>query len=77
MTMSVSYLGTFLHPIILWAIVYYLLLHYEGVLGYNPVIAGVTTLPESFTETLADDRFYMVNASPSLDKCSPDGRSLA
>ncbi|KAJ5190551.1 Efflux pump [Penicillium cinerascens] len=77
MAMSASYLGTFLHHIILRANIYYLLLYYEGVLGYSPVIAGVTTFPESFTETLAYDRCYMVNGSLSLGNCSPDRRSLA
>lgn len=49
MTMSVSYIGTFLHGVILWALIYYIPLYYEGVLGYSPVIAGVAVFPESFT----------------------------
>ncbi|KAJ5168211.1 uncharacterized protein N7482_003805 [Penicillium canariense] len=48
-TQSVSYAGTFLHGMILWAIVYYLPLYYEGVLGYGPVVAGLAVFPESLT----------------------------
>lgn len=48
-TMSVSYAGCFLHGVILWAVVYYLPLYYEGSLGYKPVIAGVAMFPECFT----------------------------
>lgn len=48
-TMSVSYAGCFLHGVILWAVVYYLPLYYEGSLGYKPVIAGVALFPECFT----------------------------
>lgn len=48
-TMAASYLGTFLHGIILWALVYFLPLYYEGVLGYSPVISGVAVFPETFT----------------------------
>ncbi|KAJ5679515.1 hypothetical protein N7462_007759 [Penicillium macrosclerotiorum] len=48
-TILASYIGTFLHGIILWALVYYLPLYYEGALGYSPVIAGVAVFPETFT----------------------------
>jgi MFS family permease len=48
-TMSVSYAGCFLHGVILWAVVYYLPLYYEGSLGYKPVIAGIAMFPECFT----------------------------
>jgi MFS family permease len=48
-TQSVSYASTFLHGMILWAIVYYLPLYYEGALGYSPVIAGLAVFPESLT----------------------------
>jgi MFS family permease len=34
---------------ILWAIVYYLPLYYEGALGYGPVISGLALFPESLT----------------------------
>ncbi|KAJ5089405.1 hypothetical protein N7532_008089 [Penicillium argentinense] len=46
---SVSYAGCFLHGVILWAIVYYLPLYYEGFLGYSPVVSGVAMFPEYFT----------------------------
>lgn len=48
-TQSVTYAGTFLHGMILWAIVYYLPLYYEGALGYGPVISGLALFPESLT----------------------------
>lgn len=48
-TQSVTYAGTFLHGMILWAIVYYLPLYYEGALGYSPVISGLALFPESLT----------------------------
>ncbi|KAJ5086689.1 hypothetical protein NUU61_007996 [Penicillium alfredii] len=41
LTTSVSYLGCFLHGIILCSGIYYLPLYYKGTLGYSPVIAGV------------------------------------
>jgi MFS family permease len=48
-TVAVNYVGCILHGIILWSIVYYLPLYYEGVLGYSPVIAGVAVFPECLT----------------------------
>ncbi|KAJ5606219.1 hypothetical protein N7510_009000 [Penicillium lagena] len=48
-TVSVNLLGCFLHGIILWALVYYLPLYYEGVLGFSPVMSGVAVFPETFT----------------------------
>lgn len=32
---------------ILWSMLYYLPLYYEGVKQYTPIIAGVSILPES------------------------------
>lgn len=49
LTQSLCYASTFLHGMILWAIVYYLPLYYEGALGYSPVIAGLAVFPESLT----------------------------
>jgi len=46
---SLTYLITFLHGMILWSIVYYLPLYFMGVKGYTPIIAGVTTLPQTLT----------------------------
>ncbi|KAJ5659741.1 hypothetical protein N7507_006192 [Penicillium longicatenatum] len=48
-TMCLCYFGIFLHGLILWAIVYYLPLYYEGSLGYSPIIAGVAVFPECLT----------------------------
>ncbi len=48
-TAIVTYLGIFLHGIVLWCILYYLPLYYEAVKGYSPAIAGVAALPETFT----------------------------
>lgn len=47
LTMGVTYLETVIHGMILWSLLYYLPLFYEGVLGYTPIIAGVAVLPES------------------------------
>ncbi|TVY52715.1 Efflux pump FUS6 [Lachnellula cervina] len=48
-TALVSYLGTFLHGVILWCLLYYMPLYYECVKGYSPTIAGVAAFPETFT----------------------------
>ena len=48
-TAVVSYLGTFVHGIVLWCLLYYLPLYYEGVKDYTPTIAGLAVFPETFT----------------------------
>ncbi|KAI4120737.1 MAG: hypothetical protein LQ338_006803 [Usnochroma carphineum] len=48
-TALVSYIGTFVHGIVLWSLLYYLPLYYECVKGYSPVISGVAAFPETFT----------------------------
>ncbi|KAJ5949494.1 hypothetical protein N7454_001078 [Penicillium verhagenii] len=48
-TMVLCYFAIFLHGLILWAIVYYIPLYYEGALGYSPIIAGVAVFPECLT----------------------------
>ncbi|TVY46196.1 Efflux pump [Lachnellula occidentalis] len=48
-TALISYLGTFLHGVILWCLLYYLPLYYECVKGYSPTISGVAAFPETFT----------------------------
>ncbi|TVY82438.1 Efflux pump FUS6 [Lachnellula suecica] len=48
-TALVSYLGTFIHGILLWCLLYYLPLYYECVLGYSPIVSGVAAFPETFT----------------------------
>ncbi|CAG8958378.1 hypothetical protein HYFRA_00011055 [Hymenoscyphus fraxineus] len=46
-SMLITYLGTILHGIILWSLLYFLPLYYEAVKGYTPIISGVAMLPES------------------------------
>lgn len=46
-TMLITYLGTLIHGMILWSLLYYLPLYYEGVKGYTPIISGVAVLPET------------------------------
>ncbi|KAJ6141227.1 Efflux pump [Penicillium chermesinum] len=48
-TALVSYLGTCIHGILLWCLLYYLPLYYECVKGYNAIVAGVGVFPETFT----------------------------
>ena len=47
LTMLVTYLGTLIHGMVLWSLLYYLPLYYEAVKGYSPIIAGVAVLPET------------------------------
>ncbi len=48
-TAAVTYVGTFLQGMILWAQLYYLPLYYEAVKGQRPIIAGISVFPETFT----------------------------
>lgn len=48
-TTTISYFGTFIHGIILWSMLYYLPLYFQGVQSYSPVTAGVAYLPQSCT----------------------------
>lgn len=48
-TAAVDYIGTLVHGIALWGILYYLPLYYEAVEGYSPIIVGVAIFPETFT----------------------------
>ena len=48
-TAMVSYFGTFIHGVVLWCLLYYLPLYYEGVKDYTPTIVGVSVFPETFT----------------------------
>ncbi|QSZ28582.1 hypothetical protein DSL72_003080 [Monilinia vaccinii-corymbosi] len=48
-TAMVNYLGMFIHGIIIWSLIYYIPLYYEGVKGYSPTIVGVAIFPETFT----------------------------
>lgn len=48
-TAAVSYIGTLIHGMVLWCLLYYLPLYYEAVKAYSPIIAGVAVFPETFT----------------------------
>ena len=48
-TAVVNYIGTLVHGIVLWCLLYYLPLYYEAVKGYSPIIVGVAVFPETFT----------------------------
>ncbi|KAL8785591.1 MAG: hypothetical protein Q9195_008577 [Heterodermia aff. obscurata] len=48
-TAAVSYLGTTIHGMILWCLLYYLPLYYEAVKGYTPILSGVSLFPQTFT----------------------------
>lgn len=48
-TAAVTYLGTVIHGMILWSILYYLPLYYEAVQGFTPIISGVALFPQTFT----------------------------
>lgn len=43
------YLGTFLHGMILWCMLYYGPLYFEAVKGYSPILSGVALFPATFT----------------------------
>jgi hypothetical protein len=46
-TLRLLYLQTLVHGVILWSLLYFLPLYYEGVKGYTPIITGVAVLPET------------------------------
>ena len=46
---SISYFGTFIHGMILWSMLYYLPLYFQGVKGYSAVMAGVAAMPQTCT----------------------------
>ncbi|RDL33207.1 uncharacterized protein BP5553_08646 [Venustampulla echinocandica] len=46
-SMIITYFGTVIHGVVLWGLLYFLPLYYEGVKGYTPIIAGVALLPET------------------------------
>lgn len=48
-TTNIAYFTTALHGMILWCLLYYQPLDFEGVRGYTPVIAGVAMFPATFT----------------------------
>ncbi|KAK6363014.1 hypothetical protein TWF730_000463 [Orbilia blumenaviensis] len=48
-TAAVSYLGTVMHGIILWGLLYYLPLYYLAVKNQTAILAGVSVFPQTFT----------------------------
>ena len=46
-TLRLLYLQTLVHGMVLWSLLYFLPLYYEGVKGYSPIITGVAVLPET------------------------------
>lgn len=48
-TAMVNYIGTVIHGMVLWCLLYYEPLYYEAVKGYSPIISGVAIFPETFT----------------------------
>ena len=46
-TLRLLFLQTMTHGMILWSLLYFLPLYYEGVMGYTPLISGVAVLPET------------------------------
>lgn len=46
---SIAYFLTFIHGIILWAILYYMPLFFEGAQDFTPLHAGLSALPQSLT----------------------------
>ena len=48
-TTNLAYMTTALHGLILWTLLYYQPLYFEGVRGFSPVLAGVALFPATFT----------------------------
>lgn len=48
-TTNIAYINTALHGMILWVLLYYQPLYFEGVRGFSPVLAGVALFPATFT----------------------------
>jgi hypothetical protein len=48
-TAKVGYLGTFLHGIIVWSILFYIPLYYEVAQDFGPTKSGVAMFPLTFT----------------------------
>ncbi|PUU73291.1 major facilitator superfamily domain-containing protein [Tuber borchii] len=48
-TALANYVGTVMHGMILWSLLYYLPLYFEAIKGLGPIMAGVAVFPETFT----------------------------
>ncbi|KAI5801600.1 major facilitator superfamily domain-containing protein [Peziza echinospora] len=52
-TAAANYVGTVMHGIILWCMLYYLPLYYQAVKHMSPVMSGVAIMPQTLTVTPA------------------------
>ena len=50
-TSSIAFLGSFIHGIIIWCLVYYLVLYFEGAVQEAPFQAAIKAFPLAFTLT--------------------------
>jgi len=48
-TQRLVYYQTFIHGVILWSLLYYGPIYFEGVKGFSPIITGIALFPETFT----------------------------
>jgi hypothetical protein len=48
-TTNIAYLTTALHGMVLWSLLYYQPLYFQGVRGMTPVVSGVALFPATFT----------------------------
>lgn len=48
-TALVTYVGTVIHGICLWCLLFYMPLYFEAVRGFTPILSGVALFPASFT----------------------------
>jgi len=48
-TTNIAYMTTAMHGMVLWSLLYYQPLYFEGVRGFSPVISGVALFPATFT----------------------------
>lgn len=48
-TSRIVYMQTFIHGIVLWGLLYYGPIYFEGVKGFSPILTGVSLFPETFT----------------------------
>jgi len=45
-TAAATYFGIFMHGLILWMVVYYMPLYYQGVKGYSMIVSGISAFPQ-------------------------------
>ena len=50
-TSSIAYLGSFIHGIMIWCLVYYLVLYFQGAIQNAPLRAAMNAFPLAFTLT--------------------------